>query len=126
MAIQLNHTILAAKDPRETADFFTRVFGLAEPENYGPFLVLQLSNAVSLDVLREDGPITPQHYAFLVGESEFDEIFGRLTERGEQYWADPFHREPGRINHWYGGRGVYFLDPSGHKLEIMTKPYEIG
>ncbi len=123
MAIELNHTILATRDPRETAAFYSEVLGLPESESYGPFLVLRLSNSVSLDILREDGEVTSQHYAFLVTEGEFDEIFARLQGRGQQYWADPFHEEPGRVNNWYGGRGVYFLDPSGHRLEIMTRPY---
>jgi hypothetical protein len=26
----------------------------------------------------------------------------------------------------FGGRGVYFEDPSGHMLEIITRPYGSG
>ncbi|HEY8372363.1 MAG TPA: VOC family protein [Pseudonocardiaceae bacterium] len=126
MSVQLNHTILAARDREATAEFLTSVLGVPAPRPYGPFLVVELANDVSLDVRRADGEITPQHYAFLVEEHEFDEIFGRIRERGIPYWADPFHREPDRINHWHGGRGVYFEDPNGHNLEILTRPYEIG
>jgi len=32
----------------------------------------------------------------------------------------------GEINHNDGGRGVYFQDPSGHYLEIITRPYGSG
>src|SRR5437667_375162 len=67
-----------------------------------------------------------QHYAFLVSEKEFDQIFGRIKERGLDYWADPGRKEKGRINRHFGGRGVYFLDPSGHLLEIITRPYGNG
>ncbi|MFJ1707088.1 VOC family protein [Kitasatospora sp. NPDC088346] len=126
MAIQLNHTIVLAHDPRATAELLTGVFGLPEPKSYGPFLVVQMSNEVSLDVLHQDGEFTAQHYAFLVSEEEFDEIFARVRERGLPIFADPFYQEPGRINHWHGGRGVYFRDPSGHSLEVLTRPYEIG
>jgi catechol 2,3-dioxygenase-like lactoylglutathione lyase family enzyme len=64
-----------------------------------------------------------QHYAFLISEGEFDQIFGRIRERGLEYWADPHKEQPGTINHYFGGRGVYFEDPDGHLLEIITRPY---
>jgi hypothetical protein len=66
------------------------------------------------------------HYAFLVSEPEFDTIFNRIRERKLPYWADPFKNKPGEINRHDGGRGVYFDDPSGHKLEIITRPYGSG
>ncbi|GAA4770961.1 VOC family protein [Streptomyces sp. C10-9-1] len=127
MSIRLNHTILTARDRDATARFLVEVLGLEQPRTYAPFLVLQLSNDVSLDVLQAegDGEITSQHYAFLVDDAEFDAIFARVRERGLPFWADPFHRHPGRTNTWYGGRGVYFDDPNGHSLEIMTRPYEM-
>ncbi|HVV14582.1 VOC family protein [Amycolatopsis sp.] len=123
MSVQLNHTIVEAADREATAAFFADVLGLAEPVEYGPFLVLRMENDVSLDVAHVDGPVHTQHYAFLVGEAEFDRIFERVTGRGLEYWADPFGREPGRINHHDGGRGVYWCDPNGHRLEIITRPY---
>ncbi|WP_236792698.1 VOC family protein [Amycolatopsis sp. GM8] len=123
MTVQLNHTIIEAHDKKETAAFLTEVLGLGEPVSYGPFAVVQAANGVSLDVMRTDAPVHPQHYAFLVSEDEFDQIFGRITERGLEYWADPYGREPGRINHNDGGRGVYWNDPNGHRLEIITRPY---
>jgi len=69
-----------------------------------------------------DGDITPQHYAFLVSDAEFDEIFGRITGRGMAHWADPNQTQPGQINTRWGGRGVYFEAPDGHLLEILTRP----
>ena len=66
------------------------------------------------------------HYAFLVSEQEFDEIFGRIQRAGIAYYADPWHRRPGEINHNDGGRGAYFADPNGHNLEIITRPYGSG
>jgi catechol 2,3-dioxygenase-like lactoylglutathione lyase family enzyme len=73
-----------------------------------------------------DGEITPQHYAFLTGESEFDEIFNRVRTRKLSYWADPGRNQPGEINHHDGGRGIYFEDPNGHLLEVITRPYGSG
>jgi hypothetical protein len=87
---------------------------------------VQVDNDVSLDFADGRGPVTPQHYAFLVGEPEFDEIFGRIRDRGLPYWADPGRRRPGEYNTNDGGRGVYWEDPSGHFLEIITRPYGSG
>ena len=87
---------------------------------------MQADNDVTLDFMDVAGEITTQHYAFLVTEEEFDQIFGRIRERNLPYWADPGHQEPGEINHHDGGRGVYFADPSGHNLEAITRPYGSG
>ncbi len=127
MSIKLNHTIVHSRDPRASAEFFTSLFGLPAPVPFGPFLGVEVANEVTLDFLdAEDMDIQMQHYAFLVDESEFDAIFGRIRERSVTYWADPGRREEGRINHHDGGRGVYFQDPSGHLLEIITRPYGSG
>jgi catechol 2,3-dioxygenase-like lactoylglutathione lyase family enzyme len=125
MPVQLNHTIVAVRDKHESATFLAEILGLDEPTPYGPFLVVQVDNDVSLD-FADDGPATPQHYAFLVSEAEFDEIFGRIRARGLPYWADPGQHRPGEINTNDGGRGVYWEEPSGHLLEIITRPYGSG
>ena len=126
MPVQLNHTIVSVRDKRESATFLTEILGLNEPVTYGPFLVVQVDNDVSLDFADDHGPVNPQHYAFLVSEPEFDEIFGRIRSRGLPYWADPGRRRPSEINTNDGGRGVYWEDPSGHFLEIITRPYGSG
>ena len=124
MAIKLNHTIVHSKDQRAAAEFFAGIFGLPAPVPFGPFLGVEVANEVTLDFLDADGmEIQMQHYAFLVSEREFDEIFARIKERGLAYWADPGQTQKGRINTHFGGRGVYFEDPSGHLLEIITRPY---
>ena len=126
MAKQLNHTIVRVRDKRESATFLAEILGLPEPTRYGPFLVVQLDNDVSLDFADDHGEPSPQHYAFLVSETEFDEIFHRIKARGLQFWADPFRRLPGEYNTNDGGRGVYWEEPSGHFLEIITRPYGSG
>ncbi|KDN84339.1 VOC family protein [Kitasatospora cheerisanensis] len=122
MPVELNHTIVAAKDRQATAAFLTELLGLPEAEVHEPFLAVQLGNRVTLDVMTAPGPITPQHYAFLVSEDEFDAVLGRITAGGLPHWADPFFQQPGRINHWNGGRGVYVKDPDGHSIEALTRP----
>jgi catechol 2,3-dioxygenase-like lactoylglutathione lyase family enzyme len=123
MPVQLNHTIMEAKDRDVTADFLVDLLGLAPAGTLEPFRVVQLGNEVSLDVMQSFGPVHPQHYAFLVSEEEFDQIWERIKQRGLDFWADPFHQEQGRINTHDGGRGLYWSDPNGHNLEIITRPY---
>jgi catechol 2,3-dioxygenase-like lactoylglutathione lyase family enzyme len=126
MTVQLNHTIVMAKDREASARFLSEVLGLGEPTPFEPFLCVDTDNGVSLDVMQTDGEVSPVHLAFLVSEDEFDAIFGRITERGLDHWADPHKSRPGEINTNDGGRGVYFDDPSGHLLEIITRPYGSG
>lgn len=124
MSIKLNHTIVHSRDPREAAEFLASLFGLPAPKPFGPFLDVDVANEVTLAFLDADGmEIQTQHYAFLVSDDEFDQIFARIQARGLKYWADPGRTEEGRINHHFNGRGVYFEDPSGHLMEIITRPY---
>lgn len=123
MAVQLNHTIVHARDNVDSAAFVADILGLPPPRRFGPFMVVDTANGVSLDFISTGEPMIVEHYAFLVSEAEFDEIFGRIQARGLEYWADPRHAHKGQINHHDGGRGVYFNDPSGHYLEIITRPY---
>ena len=126
MTIKLNHTIVSARDKQVSAGFLAEILGLPAPVPFGPFLVVQLDNDVTLDFSDTSGKITRQHYAFLISEAEFDEILGRIRKRELPYWADPSKDRPGKINTRDGGRGVYFEDPGGHLLEILTRPYGSG
>lgn len=125
MAVQLNHTIVHAYDAAVSARFLAEILGRPEPTRFSHFMVVELDNGVSLDYLAVPD-VRPQHYAFLVGESDFEAIFDRIRERGLPYWADPSHQRPGQINTNDGGRGVYWEDPDGHNLEIITRPYGSG
>jgi len=125
MGPALNHTIVWCRDNEASARYLTGVLGLEEAKPFGPFMVVEMANGVSLDfhdIAGERNEIVPQHYAFLVSEEEFDEIFGRISGQ-QQYWADPGQHQAGEINRGDGGRGVYFEDPDGHLLEIITRPY---
>ena len=125
MAVQLNHTIAHAHDAAASAAFMSEILGVAPPTRFGPFHVVEVDNGVSIDFLEvdDDCEIEVQHYAFLVSDAEFDQIFGRIQERDLEYFADPGRSQQGEINTHDGGRGVYWDDPSGNKLEIITKPY---
>lgn len=123
MAIDFNHTIIPAYDNKLSASFLSEILGLPSPIRFGPFMVVKTNNEVSLDFAQTKNEILPRHYAFLVGESDFDEIFARILQRKIAYWADHKKVEPDKINHNDGGRGFYFHDLNGHFLEVITRPY---
>ncbi|MEU7810803.1 VOC family protein [Pseudonocardia sp. NPDC049154] len=124
MPVELNHTIVAARDKHAAARWLADLLGLSVSPQYGPFVPVETSNGVALDYMDTDPEqITPQHYAFLVTEDEFDAIFARLQQAGVTHYADPGFARPGEINHNDGGRGTYFADPNGHAMEILTVPY---
>ncbi|MGH3834579.1 MAG: VOC family protein [Pseudonocardiaceae bacterium] len=127
MSVELNHTVVAARDKKVAADFLATILGLKVGAPFGPFLPIETSNSVTLDFVDSDADqITPQHYAFLVSEEDFDAIFARIQQAGIDFYAGPGQHEAGRINHNDGGRGAYFTDPNGHILEIITRPYGSG
>ena len=123
MSVELNHTIVNSYDHVKSAKFYAEILGLSPPEPFLHFMVVRLSNRVSLDFCHSDEKVEPQHYAFLVSETEFDRIFSRIQEQGITFWPDPARSQKNTINHYFGGRGFYFEDPSGHFLEVITRPY---
>lgn len=126
MTVQLNHTIVACRDQEKSAAFVADILGLKPPRRFYHFTVVELANGVSLDFLQTTEPFQVEHYAFLVSEPEFEQIFTRIQQRGLLYWADPMKKQLQLINHHDGGRGVYFEDPDRHMLECITRPYGSG
>jgi catechol 2,3-dioxygenase-like lactoylglutathione lyase family enzyme len=126
MSVELNHTIVWCHDQNKSAKFLADILGLAAPKSFGHFKVVKTSNGVSLDFSETDGDVRSQHYAFLISEAEFDQVFQRITKRGMTYWADPRRNRKNEINQNHDGRGMYFEDPDGHFLEVLTRPYGSG
>jgi catechol 2,3-dioxygenase-like lactoylglutathione lyase family enzyme len=126
MTVEFNHTIIWARDSRASAAFLAEMLGLEPPRAWGRFQVVTTANNVNLDFMDREGEIAMRHLAFLVSEAEFDAILARIRERGLAYWADPARKQPGAVNTHDGGRGVYFLNPDGHLLEAITRPYGSG
>jgi catechol 2,3-dioxygenase-like lactoylglutathione lyase family enzyme len=126
MTAQLNHTIVWCRDQRRSSQFLAEMLGRPAPGKFSHFDVVALDNGVSLDFAEHKGEITPQHYAFLIGEKDFDAVLARIHEKKLEHWADPLRSRPNEINHHDGGRGVYFPDPDGHFLEVITRPYGSG
>ncbi|GAA5055858.1 VOC family protein [Nocardia callitridis] len=126
MSIQLNHTIVGCHDHRVSAEFWADILDLPIGPPLGHFIPISTENGVTFDFANVPGDIKeiqPQHYAFLVTEAEFDAAYGKIQRYGLDHWADPQRRGVNEINHNDGGRGVYFQDPGGHFLELITMPY---
>lgn len=121
MSVQLDHTIVWCRDKQRSADFLVQLLGLPPPVPFGPMLVVQLDNGVSLDYYNDDPPIASQHYAFVVAADDFEPILQRIRQRGLAFWADPGKQRPNEINRHDGGRRVYFDDPDGHLLEVFSQ-----
>jgi catechol 2,3-dioxygenase-like lactoylglutathione lyase family enzyme len=126
MGVTLNHTIVWCRNKRASAHYLTQTLGIHDAKPWGPFMVVEMDNGVSLDFHDFHDPheeIAAQHYAFLLSEDQFDDVFSRLKATGQDYWADPGLSRKGEVNHNDGGRGVYFKGPDEHLLEIITRPY---
>jgi catechol 2,3-dioxygenase-like lactoylglutathione lyase family enzyme len=121
MAITLNHTIVPARDKISAARFFAEIFGLAFDGHADYFAPVRVNETLTL-LFDDDTGFESHHYAFHVSDGEFDAIFGRIKQAGIAYGSGPGSLDDGKLNNWSGGRGVYFRDPDGHVLELMTVP----
>lgn len=123
MTARFNHTIIASTDPTEMAEFYRDLLEADEAPSWGPFVNLQIADGVLLQFAAPPMDFPPQHYAYLLEDAHFDRTYSQINDRGLEHWADPQRARPGEINNEHGGRGVYLLDPSGHCLELITRPY---
>ena len=125
MSATFNHTIVAAADPQESAQFYVDILEAEHTRSWGVFANVMLSGGVMLQFASPPPPyeVSPVHMAFLCTDEQFDRALGLLRDRGLDHWADPQRTRPGETNTEHGGRGVYFLDPAGHSLELITAPY---
>ncbi len=124
MEITLNHTIIPSHDNVESAKFYERIFGFDFLKEWGHFAVVKANSTLTLGFMNKDS-FTSNHYAFKVSEKQFDDIFERIKKENIQFGSGPYSAKDGAINHDHEGRGVYFEDPAGHLLEIITEDYVI-
>jgi len=123
LSATFNHTIIASKDRAASAAFYRDLLEAADAPSWGFFTNLRLDGGVLLQFAEPPVEIQMQHYAFLVDDALFDRAYALLCERGIEHWADPQMKRPGETNTEHSGRGVYFKDPAGHALELITRPY---
>lgn len=121
MTIELNHTIVPAHDKEKSARFFADIFGLQYEKSSGHFAPVKVNDRLTLDFDQDDS-FEPHHYAFHVSNAEFNAIFQRVQQAGLAYGSEPWNPENRQLNDWNDGRGVYFRDPNGHLLELLTRP----
>ena len=118
--MELNHTIVPARDKEASARFFARIMGLRYDGLVGHFAPVVVNGALTMDFdhAREFGS---HHYAFKVTDEEFDGIFARIKADGVTYGAGPSSPDDGEINTRHGGRGFYWRDIDGHLMEVLTR-----
>ncbi|MEH6347876.1 MAG: VOC family protein [Bermanella sp.] len=125
MAITLNHTIVPSHNHVTSAQFYTRIFNFDYEQDWGPFAIVRVNDSLTLDFMEKE-KFSSNHYAFKVSEEEFDAILQRIKTEQCGFGSGPMSVKNGEINHAYGGRGVYFPDPNGHILEIITQDYDLS
>lgn len=123
MAARFNHTIIAAEDTSEMAQFYRELLEAQDLPAWGLFINLAIGDGVMLQFATPPMEFSPNHYAYLLDDADFDRALATIRNRGYERWADPQRTRPGKINNAHDGRGVYLLDPSGHYLELTTRPY---
>lgn len=123
MTARFNHTIIASTDPTDMAAFYCDLLEADELPSWGPFINVGLTDGVMLQFATPPIEFPPQHYAYLLDDAHFDRASAKIASQGREHWADPQRTRPGEINNEHEGRGVYLLDPSGHYLELITRPY---
>jgi catechol 2,3-dioxygenase-like lactoylglutathione lyase family enzyme len=124
MSIELDHTIVPARDRRAAAELLARILGVAWAESgIGPFCPVYVSDGLTLDIDQAEGAFPIQHYAFRVGDAEFDAIVSRLQALGIDYRSTPHGAVDRQINTQWGGRIVYWSVPDGHVWEALTVSY---
>lgn len=123
MPATFNHTIIAALDGPESARFYTALLEAEPAPSWGPFTNLSLTGGVMLQFAAPPVDIQMQHYAFLVDDDHFDRAHTWLLDHDIEFWADPQLTRSGETGTEHGGRGFYVLDPAGHGVELITRPY---
>jgi catechol 2,3-dioxygenase-like lactoylglutathione lyase family enzyme len=120
MTITLNHTIVPARDKAAAAKFFADIFGLKRGRS-SYFAPVRINKSLTL-LFDDDDKFESHHLAFHVSNREFDAILRRVKAAKIAFGSAPWSLDDGKLNDWNGGRGVYFRDPNGHVLELMTAP----
>lgn len=121
MATELDHLIVACREPTESAAFYRRVLGFAHEGRAGPFDIVRVGPALTLDLIRQP-PHDRMHLAFRMNRSEFDRVYRFLCDSGMAFGGGPFDRSRHGPGQTFGAQGMaeslYFDDPDGHNIEV--------
>ena len=123
MAVELNHTIVPARDPQASAQFLADILGLPVDPPVAHFTPVTLANGVSLD-FDHHNHVDEHHYAFQLSDEEFQATFGRIKDRGITYYADPACRQPGQVYASKNGRARHLFPGPGRSPHGNPHPCE--
>ena len=124
MSIELDHTIVPARDKKAAAELLAFILDVPWAEaGVGPFCPVFVNEGLTLDFDQTDDPVPIQHFCFRVSESEFDGILARIEDKGIEYRSTPHGPVDMQVNTQHGGRIVYWNEPDGHVWEILTVSY---
>ena len=124
MAIQLDHTIVSARDRDASAKQLANLLGVPHgPATAGPFYAVYINEDLTLDFVQADEDFPVEHYCFRVDDETFDAILERIRAAGIQFRSSVRGLVDNRINNYHGGRGLYWNEPEGHQWEILTVSY---
>ncbi|WP_063710618.1 VOC family protein [Rhodococcus opacus] len=121
MAVVFDRTVVLAWNKQHSAQFFSRIFGLAPPRQVGAAVEVTLAGGVSLEFVEPPGEFTPAFYGFSVGTDDFDAIVARVREELVPFWADSQHCTPQQVASSGAGRVLYLDDPAGHLLAVVSR-----
>ena len=124
MSVQLDHTIVFARERRKAAALIAAILDVPWAESgIGPFCPVYVNDGLTLDVDELDHAVPIQHFCFRVDDAAFDGIVARLAARGIAIRSTPHGPVDGKINTAHGGRIVYWSEPDGHVWEALTVSY---
>lgn len=124
MAIQLDHTIVSARNRDSSAQLLAHLLGVSHgPASAGPFYAVYVNDDLTLDFVQDDGEFPIAHFCFRVEDDEFDAILERIKAAGIAYRSSVRGPVDNQINNYLGGRGFYWNEPEGHQWEVLTVSY---
>lgn len=122
MTVTLNHVLVGAADNDRAAQEFAEIMGLEFTGHDGPggkFAQVRVNDTLNVDFATVPD-VAPQHLAFDVDGTSFDQIITRLRERTIAFGDDPRDTTNGQITHPLAARGLFWTSSDGHLYEVMT------
>lgn len=124
MTIHLDHVMVPCRDKVASARLIAELLGVPWAQTgIGPFAPVFVNDGLTLDFDETDQPFPLIHYAFRVGEEEFDAVLGRLKAAGIPYRSKVHGPVDMQVDKEHGGSIVYWNEPDGHQWEILTVSY---
>lgn len=123
MTARFNHIIIPAHNAEESAEFYRELLEAKSAPAWGPFAHVLLDDDVLLQFVRPPTTFSELHFAFLVDDEHFARTLASLVNSETDYWADPQRTLRAQIRSEEDARALYVLDPFGHLVELLTRPY---